>query len=97
MVFLTLYVTNIFLGFDSLIVGHIKTYKEQLNGWLSEAGFGAKYWKPCYSTSFSSLPASRSELVDGCTNKGPTVTILRVGNSVFGGFYDKNSTYRHIN
>ena len=76
----------VILGIDSRIIGHIKSYKDQLNTWLSEAGYNAKYWKRCYQAWPNSFPTTSTDLINDCKHKGPTLTILRTNNYVFGGF-----------
>ena len=60
--------------------------------WLSESGFGDKYWVPCYRAAVDGWEKSRFH--SRCDNKGPTITLARKAHSIqkdsyiFGGFND---------
>ena len=47
-----------------------------------------KQWQLCFRASENSYSASAFHTA--CDNKGPTVTLVRVGDNVFGGYTDKS-------
>ena len=61
----------------------------QLNSWLSpKLRSSYSYWKLCYR---ASVDGWRSQTFHNrCDNKGSTVTIIRVGSYVFGGYNDNS-------
>ena len=54
--------------------------------WLSEAGFGEKYWVPCYRATVDDW--SKHTFHKKCDNKGATITLARKDSYIFGGFSD---------
>ena len=56
--------------------------------WLSETGYGEKYWVPCYRAHVDGW--SKLIFHKICDDEGPSVTIARTGSFVFGGFSDKS-------
>lgn len=68
----------------------------QLNSWLSpKLGSSYSYWKLCYR---ASVDGWRSRTFHNrCDNKGPTVTIVRVGSYIFGGYNDDSWQGRFSN
>ncbi len=82
----------LFTGFKSAIIGHIPSYQNKLMLWLSESGFGEKYWVPCYKNAVNGW--WRNNFHTKCDNKGPTITLARQAHSdqkasyIFGGFND---------
>ena len=61
----------------------------QLNSWLSpKLRSSYSYWKLCYR---ASVDGWRSRTFHNrCDNKGATVTIVKVGSYIFGGYNDKS-------
>lgn len=49
-----------------------------------------KCWKRCYWASENQFSAVRFHAL--CDGKGPTVTLIKVGNRIFGGYTDKGWT-----
>ena len=70
----------------SAIVGNDANYLQYLRAWLkSVAQSKSSRWKRCWRASVDSWAASTFH--SGCDNKGPTVTIIRVGGKyIFGGY-----------
>ena len=56
--------------------------------WLSEAGFGDKYWVPCYRGTVNGWP--KYTFHSRCDGKGPTLTLARKESNLFGGFNDQS-------
>lgn len=52
-------------------------------------------WKRCYSADHSSW--STAEFHSNCDSKGPTLTVIRVREYVFGGFVEQSWGGRHYN
>ena len=75
----------VYSGFKSEIIGHITNYTKQLNVWLRDAGWGGKLWSPCYRMSAEGKIPS-IQLLEKCFMKGPTVTVIRTDNYIYGGF-----------
>ena len=73
-----------FPGFHSAIIGHNYGYQDKLMMWLSEVGFGEKYWAPCYRATTDGW--SKEAFHSKCDNKGPTITLARRESYLFGGF-----------
>lgn len=71
-------------GFHSTMIRHIPSYQDALMGWLAAAGFGDKYWVPCFHGEHNSVFHS------GCDQRGPTVTLARKDSHLFGGFADRS-------
>ena len=72
---------------DSVILASDASMISQLNTWLSpklQSAYG--YWKLCYR---ASIDGWRSQTFhEHCDNRGATVTIVRVGRYIFGGYND---------
>lgn len=66
----------------SLILEGKTDYIKQLQGWLKEEDD----WKLCYRASRDGWRSSNFHT--RCDYKGPTVTIVRVGYYIFGGYAD---------
>ena len=77
---------TIFLGLqDSVIVGNNRNNLTHLNNWLSlviRSIFSR--WRRCWRASVDGWAASTFH--SRCDGKGPTVTIVRVGEYIFGGY-----------
>lgn len=65
-----------------------KKYWELLKGWLEPASTLPSKWKLCYRARDHGW--SSSTFHSQCDNMGPTVTFVRVGEYVFGGYTDQN-------
>ena len=77
-------------GFEtSPILNKNKDYIAKLNGWL-----GHTKWKRCHSTRDDG-PSSRT-FHGNCDKRGPTVTIVRVGEYIFGGYASQAFTSKLI-
>ena len=55
--------------------------------YLKDVETNGKEWKMCYNAKEHSYSAASFH--DHCNNKGPTVTLARVGQFVFGGYTDQ--------
>ena len=71
---------------DSVIVGDNVHRLVNLNAWLKPvAQSESSKWKRCWRASVDGWNVSAFH--SGCDNKGPTVTIIRVGGTyIFGGY-----------
>ena len=75
-----------FLGLqDSVIVGYNRNHLTSLNNWLSSVARSVySRWRRCWRASVDGWAASTFH--SRCDGKGPTVTIIRVGSYIFGGY-----------
>ena len=70
---------------DSVIVGNSINYLRTLRSWLSPVARSVNsLWKRCWHASVDGWAASTFH--SRCDGKGPTVTIIRVGKYIFGGY-----------
>ena len=70
---------------DSLILGNNRTYLRTLGSWLSPVAQSVNSaWKRCWLASVNGFTPGAFH--QRCDNKGPTVTIIRVGKYIFGGY-----------
>ena len=70
---------------DSVLVGKSKNHLRSLRSWLSPVARSVKSgWKRCWRASVDGWAASTFH--SRCDGKGPTVTIIRVGRYIFGGY-----------
>ena len=70
---------------DSVIVGNSRHYLRTLRSWLSPVARGVNSaWKRCWHASVDGRAARTFH--SRCDGKGPTVTIIRVGKYIFGGY-----------
>ena len=70
---------------DSVIVGNSKNYLRKLRTWLSSVARSVNSaWKLCWRASADGWAARTFH--SRCDGKGPTVTIIRVGKYIFGGY-----------
>ena len=70
---------------DSVIVGNSINYLRTLRSWLSPVTRSVNSaWKRCWHASVDGWAASTFH--SRCDGKGPTVTIIRVGKYIFGGY-----------
>ena len=81
-----LYTPYRLLGIKSAMIGHIPSYQSHLESWLSSAGFGEKYWVPCYRGPTDGW--STHTFFQKCSERGPSLTLIRKDSFVFGGFTD---------
>ena len=75
---------------DSVILANDVSKMTQLNNWLLPhlQSSDRSYWKLCFR---ASIHGWRSRTFHSyCDNKGPTVTIVRVGIYIFGGYNDNS-------
>ena len=75
---------------DSVILANDASKISQLNTWLLPhlQSPDRSYWKLCYRASNHGW--SSQTFHSYCDNKGPTVTIVRVGIYIFGGYNDNS-------
>ena len=70
---------------DSVILGSNVQYLTSLSDWLKPvAQSKSSAWKHCWRASVDGWAASTFH--SRCDNKGPTVTIVKVGSYIFGGY-----------
>ena len=70
---------------DSVIVGNSRNYLKTLRSWLSPVARSVNSaWKRCCHASVDGWAASTFH--SRCDHKGQTVTIIRVGKYIFGGY-----------
>ena len=75
---------------DSVILGDNVHHLANLSTWLKPvAQSESSKWKRCWRASVDGWAASTFH--SGCDNKGPTVTIIRVGGTYIFGGYTKRS------
>ena len=77
------------------MIRHVPRYQDQLMDWLSAAGFGEKYWAPCYRGPVDGW--DHSMFHSKCDKKGPTVTLARMDSYLFGGFADQSWMSKSFN
>ena len=75
-------------GLISTILGYNRLHQETLESWLSEVTPDNSMWKRCYRAMVHGWEAE--DFHTRCDGKGPTVSIVRVQDYVFGGFMDVN-------
>ena len=75
-----------YLGFESsVIVGNNRNHLTLLRNWLAPVAKSVNsLWKRCWRASVDGWAASTFH--SRCDSKGPTVTIIRVGRYIFGGY-----------
>ncbi|XP_073251063.1 uncharacterized protein [Porites lutea] len=73
-------------GFESsVIVGNNRNHLTLLRNWLAPVAKSVNsFWKRCWRASVDGWAASTFH--SRCDSKGPTVTIIRVGRYIFGGY-----------
>ena len=70
---------------DSVLVGKSKNHLRSIRSWLSPVARSVKSgWKRCWRASVDGWAASTFH--SRCDGKGSTVTIIRVGRFIFGGY-----------
>ena len=74
---------------DSVIVGNKKNHLTSLGNWLAPVATGVySRWKRCWRASVDGWASSTFH--SRCDGKGPTVTIIRVGRYIFGGYTNRS-------
>ena len=73
---------------DSAILKDHTEYEQKLNEYLEPVQVEGKQWQLCFRASDNAYSAWAFHFA--CDNKGPTVTLVRVGGNVFGGYTDKS-------
>ena len=72
-------------GLDSSsIVGNSQNFLAWLDKWLKPVTRQSSYWNRCYQATANGW--SSSTFHSNCDFQGPTVTIIRVGKYIFGGY-----------
>ena len=72
-------------GLDSSsIVGNSQSFLTWLDKWLKPVTRQSSYWNRCYQATANGW--SSSTFHSNCDFQGPTVTIIRVGKYIFGGY-----------
>ena len=74
----------------SVILNDHQDYLQTLANYLAPVQVPGKTWRRCYRGSEQSFSATSFH--SNCDNKGPTVTLVRVNENVFGGYTDKSWT-----
>jgi len=65
-------------------VGNSQNFLTWLDKWLKPVTRQSSYWNRCYQATVNGW--SSSTFHSNCDSKGPTVTIIRVGKYIFGGY-----------
>lgn len=74
---------------ESRIISENKSYKRTLKEFLKPAVGDVQHWKLCYRHSTDDDPSSKKIAFHAqCDGKPNTVTIVKVGDYVFGGYCD---------
>ena len=68
----------------SSIVGNSQKFLTWLDKWLKPVTRQSSYWNRCYRATVNGW--SSYTFHSKCDGKGPTVTIIRVGKYIFGGY-----------
>lgn len=76
------------MKFASYILGQNKLYHEAIESMMSAVTPSRSKWIRCYHAKSDGCNAQAFH--SRCDNKGPTVTLVRVRELVFGGFLDQN-------
>ena len=69
---------------DSAILKKDASYLEALGGFLKPVVQSGSQWKRCWQASQDGWEAATFH--SNCDGKGPSVTIIRVGRYIFGGY-----------
>ena len=73
---------------DSEILRDHPDYEKTLKEFMVPVQVTWKQWQLCFRASENSYSATAFHAA--CGSKGPTVTLVRVGNNVFGAYTDKS-------
>ena len=84
---LTVLVSSFFVVITSSIVSMDAIYNEYLGLMMKEEGYGSSRWIPCYRALDNGWNVSTFHRL--CDDKGPTMTIIRKNDNVFGGFTER--------
>ena len=68
----------------SSIVGNSQNFLTWLDKWLKPVTRQSSYWNRCYQATVNGW--SSYTFHSNCDGRGPTVTIIRVGKYIFGGY-----------
>ena len=63
-------------------------YEQKLNEYLEPVQVEGKHWQLCFRASEHQYDSWAFHFA--CDHKGPTVTLVRVGDKVFGGYMDNS-------
>ena len=77
---------------DSEILKKDASYLKALGDFLKSVVHSNSHWQRCWRASQDGWAATTFHSL--CDNKGPTVTIIRVGNYIFGGYTSHSWTSR---
>ncbi|XP_068737819.1 adhesion G protein-coupled receptor E1-like [Montipora capricornis] len=81
----------------SVIIGSNQTYLVQLSEWLKPVSQSNSQWKLCWRASEHGWASSTFHSL--CDGKGPTVTIIKVNQNIFGGYasvsWDHSTSYKN--
>ena len=75
---------------ESAVLGGNSEYLTTLMKYLDPVQASDKKWVRCYQA--TEHKCNGSKFHELCDNKGPTVTLIRVNENVFGGYADKSWT-----
>jgi len=75
----------------SSVVGNSQNFLTWLDKWLKPVTRQSSYWNRCYQATVNGW--SSSTFHSNCDGKGPTVTIIRVGKYIFGGYTSVSWSY----
>ena len=70
---------------NSVIVGNNSEYLSNLTNWIKPIKSDSD-WKLCWRASRDNNNWDNSQFHSLCDDKGPTITIVKVGNNIFGGY-----------
>lgn len=87
-ILICLFYSSFILGLISDVLKDNKVYHETLMSWLEPIVLPAAQWFRCFKASDDGWDASI--LHQNCDHKGPTVTLVKVREYIFGGFLDQN-------
>ena len=62
--------------------------RSTLNEWLQGSGYGDRRWMPCINSLEDEI--TRYKLQNLCGGKGPTISVLKSGDYIFGGFFERS-------
>ena len=79
---------SLLVKFTSYILGQNEAYHDSLETMVSEVTPNNNKWTRCYHAKSDGFTAH--DFHSRCDNKGPTITLVRVRESIFGGFLDQN-------
>ena len=83
-----IFISAFLVKFTSHILGQNEKYHGALESMVSEVTPNFSTWTRCYHAKSDGFTAH--DFHSRCDNKGPTITLVRVREFVFGGFLDQN-------